>query len=185
MCENPQNGAGTSDTCRASVSGRRCSTLVRVRSSMSTYRAACLENPREVHSKEAVSGKTSRLRKIRVQDCEASRPEDVQEILAKIEDKDVGQAFCLDLMVSCNVLHLFWPGGVQSRAAEGLVHGSRQPLPTALPQPALAERSAECRAGVLGLTPRRDVTWRTRRRIRHLRRASVTEGRRRGAAGRN
>ncbi|CAJ1447384.1 unnamed protein product, partial [Effrenium voratum] len=42
-----------------------------------------------VHSKDSVSGKkTSPLKNIRVQDCKASRPEDVDEILAKIEDKD-------------------------------------------------------------------------------------------------
>ncbi len=33
--------------------------------------------------------KTSTLKKIRVQDCQASRQEDVDEILAKIDDKAV------------------------------------------------------------------------------------------------
>lgn len=42
-----------------------------------------------VYSRNSVSGeKTSALKKIRVQNCQASRPEDVEEILAKIDDKD-------------------------------------------------------------------------------------------------
>lgn len=42
-----------------------------------------------VYSRNSVSGeKTLALKKIRVQNCQASRPEDVEEILAKIDDKD-------------------------------------------------------------------------------------------------
>lgn len=42
-----------------------------------------------VCSRNSVSGeKTLALKKIRVQNCQASRPEDVEEILAKIDDKD-------------------------------------------------------------------------------------------------
>eukprot|EP00438_Fugacium_kawagutii_P029345 Skav212252 [mRNA] locus=scaffold499:142138:144906:- [translate_table: standard] len=42
-----------------------------------------------VYSRDSVSSeKTSSLKKIRVQNCQASRPEDVEEILAKIDDKE-------------------------------------------------------------------------------------------------